>query len=106
MKLLSSTIAAWHLIENVDALTDAEISAFGCRKGNYYQYEKVVSNGGIAINQRASSKFLERIFQHKNGKAIIPAHFILFFKVKTIGMDVTTIINCLVTKMIKSARFH
>ena len=68
--------------------------------------EKVVSNGGIAINQRASSKFLERIFQHKNGKAIIPAHFILFFKVKTIGMDVTTIINCLVTKMIKSARFH
>ena len=57
MKLLSSTIAAWHLIEDVDALTDAEISAFGCREGNYYQYEKVDSNGGLATYQRASSKF-------------------------------------------------
>ena len=58
MKLLSSIISASHFFENVNALTDDEISAFGCREGIYYQYEKVASNGGIAINQRASGKVL------------------------------------------------
>lgn len=57
MKLLSSIIGALHFSENVNALTDDEISAFGCREGIYYQYEKVASNGGTAINQRASGKF-------------------------------------------------
>ena len=56
MKLLSSIIGALHFFENVNALTDDEISAFGCREGIYYQYEKVASNGGIAINQRASGE--------------------------------------------------
>ena len=62
MKLLSSIISASHFFENVNALTDDEISAFGCREGIYYQYEKVASNGGIAINQRASGKFLFLVF--------------------------------------------
>ena len=58
MKLLSSIISASHFFENAYALTDVEVSAFGCREGVYYQYEKVASNGGIAINQRASGMFL------------------------------------------------
>ena len=58
MKLLSSIISASHFFENAYALTDFEVSAFGCREGDYYQYEKVASNGGIAINQRASGRFL------------------------------------------------
>ena len=62
MKLLSSIISVSRFFENAYALTDFEVSAFGCREGVYYQYEKVASNGGIAINQGASGKFLFLVF--------------------------------------------
>ena len=62
MKLLSSIIGVSHFFENANALTDDEVSAFGCREGIYYQYEKVSSNGGTAINQRASGKFIFLVF--------------------------------------------
>ena len=64
MKLLSSIIGISHFLEKANALTDDEVSAFGCRKGIYYQYEKVSSNGGTAINQRASGKFIFLVFQN------------------------------------------
>ena len=87
MKLLSSLIGVSQFFENAYALTDDEISAFSCREGIYFQYEKVASNGGTAINQRANSKFT----------FYLP--IFCLFKAKTTGMDVITIINCLVTKM-------
>ena len=92
MKLLSSIISASHFFENAYALTDVEVSAFGCREGVYYQYEKVASNGGTAINQRASGMFL-----------FLDWYF-CSFQAKTIGMGVTTIINCLATKTSKNAK--
>ena len=93
MKLLSSIISASHFFENAYALTDFEVSAFGCREGVYYQYEKVASNGGIAINQRASGMFF-----------ILGFAYFCSFKTKTTGMGVTTIINCLATETSKNVK--
>ena len=92
MKLLSSLIGVSLFFDNAYALTDDEISAFSCREGIYFQYEKVASNGGTAINQRATSKFT----------FCLP--IFCLFQAKTIGMDVITIINCLATKMSKNVK--